>query len=282
MFMQDNGLLKLSTIIYDYCGLSYSDRLPTLMQKISKRVEGLGFSYWEYIEHLKLSPKEWDVLVELLTINETYFYREEMQLNECCSFVLPLMKRRIRERPLRIWSAACSSGEEPYTLAMLIQETGQFTQDSIEIVATDINKKVLQKAEKGWYHKGSFAFRRIPERLLGKFFTEEDGGYQIKPSIKNMVQFQHVNLVDKEKVAKIGLVDIVFCRNVLIYFDQATTKQVIHNIHQNLTPGGYLFLGHAESFTDRDLGFHKVDSEKTFYYRKESVENETVQYISSR
>ncbi|MCH6263935.1 CheR family methyltransferase [Neobacillus citreus] len=267
--MQDNGLVKLSQLIYEYCGIRYSDKLQALQNKTAKRVAELGLSYWEYCGYLKMTPAEWDVLVVLLTINETYFYREENQLNECCSIILPKLKGKNSFRPLRIWSAACSTGEEPYTLAMLIQETGKFLPGSVEIIATDINKKVLEKAKNGWYHNGSFAFRRIPENLLKKYFSKEEGGYQIKPSIQSMVRFQYVNLISEDLTAKIGEVDVIFCRNVLIYFDQETTKRVIRNLHRNLSVGGYLFLGHAESITDMALGFQKVDSEKTFYYRKE-------------
>lgn len=279
MLMQDNALIKLSQIIYDFCGLRFNDRLPVLKEKVSKRVMELGLSFWEYCGYINKNPNEWDVLVELLTINETYFYREENQLRECCSVVLPKLKMTNRNRPLRIWSAACSTGEEPYTLAMLIHESGQFLPGTVEIIGTDINKKVLKKAEKGWYHQSSFAFRRIPENLLSKYFLVQDGGYQVHPTIQKMVKFQQLNLLDQEKVGELGTVDVVFCRNVLIYFDQDTTKQVIRGLHQNLLPGGYLFLGHAESITDMNLGFQKVDSDKTFYYRKELEQDETVQCI---
>lgn len=282
MIMQDNGLGKLSKIIYDYCGLRFTDRLPTLHDKISKRVKELGLSYWEYCGYLNDAAGEWDVLVELLTINETYFYREENQLNDCCSVVLPLLKEKIWNRPLRIWSAACSTGEEPYTLAMLIQESGRFPPGTVEIIATDINKKVLQRAEKGWYNQGSFAFRRIPENLLKKYFSIKDGGYQINESTRRMVKYQYLNLLNEPKVEQIGKVDVIFCRNVLIYFDQETFKRVIRSLHQNLTPEGYLFLGHAESITDMALGFQKVDSEKTFYYRKEPDQDEAIWSISGR
>jgi chemotaxis protein methyltransferase CheR len=278
--MRDKGLVELSQIIYDTCGLCYIDRLTVLKEKTVKRMLELDLKYIEYIDYLKGSPIEWDILIELLTINETYFYREENQLNECCSVVLPLLKKKVRDRPLRIWSAACSSGEEPYSLAMLIQESGHFLPGTIEIIATDINKKVLKKAETGWYHRASFAFRRIPPILLSNYFTEQDNGYQIKPSTKKMVNFQHLNLLNEEKIALLGQVDVIFCRNVLIYFDQETTKRVIRNLQQNLTPGGYLFLGHAESITDMAMGFQKVDSDKTFYYRKEIDQDETVQCIS--
>ncbi len=278
--MQDIGLATLSQLIYDHCGLRYNDRLPTLKDKTSKRLLELGLTYWDYCKYLKMSPEEWDVLVELLTINETYFYREENQIKECCSVVLPKMKLKSNQRPIRIWSAACSTGEEPYTLAMMIQETGLFPPGSVEIIGTDIDKKVLQKAESGWYHKGSFSFRRIPENLMRNYFIEKDAGYQIHPAIQNMVKFHHYNLLENNPAGRIGLVDIIFCRNVLIYFDQETMKRVIRNLHQNLTPGGYLFLGHAESITDKELGFQKVDSDKTFYYRKEPNQDETVRRIS--
>jgi len=269
--MQDHGLLMLNQMIYEYCGLNYTDRLSILKEKLSKRLTELGISHWEYCRYVKATPNEWDVLAELLTINETYFYREENQLLECCSIVLPQLREKHKTRPLKIWSAACSSGEEPYTLAMLIQETGKFPPGSVEIIGTDINKKVLQKAEKAWYHSGSFAFRRIPENLLKKYFLEENGGYQINSEIRKMVQFQQLNLLNTEQTAQLGKVDVIFCRNVLIYFDQATTKRVIQSLHQNLLPDGYLFLGHAESITDLALGFQKIDSGKTFYYRKEPV-----------
>ncbi|MEH7155087.1 CheR family methyltransferase [Neobacillus drentensis] len=274
--------MKLSKIIHDYCGLGYHDRLTILRDKISKRVNELGLTYEDYCNYLTKTNEEWDVVIELLTINETYFYREEDQLNECCSFVLPLMKDKNKNRPLRIWSAACSSGEEPYTLAMLIQETGLFLPGSVEIIATDINKKVLQKAEKGWYHNSSFAFRRIPERLLKKYFIDENDGYQINASTKRMVKFQQVNLLHENQLTEIGQVDIIFCRNVLIYFDQDKTKRVIQSLYRNLTPTGYLFLGHAESITDSSMGFQKVRSDKSFYYRKESNQDETIRYFSSR
>lgn len=279
MNVQEIGLVKISQIIHDYCGLCYSDRLSTLKEKISKRVAMLEISYLEYYEYLQQSPTEWDILVELVTINETYFYREENQLNECCSVILPLLKKGNRKLPLRIWSAACSTGEEPYTLAMLIQETKLFPPGTVEIIATDINKKVLQKAEKGWYRNGSFSFRRIPGQLLETYFSLENGGYQINDSIRNMVSFQHLNLLNENDLALLDQVDIVFCRNVLIYFDQGTTKRVIRYLHQKLAPNGHLFLGHAESITDAALGFHKVDGDKTFYYRKETNEHETIQCI---
>ncbi|MDF2557343.1 MAG: chemotaxis protein CheR [Bacillales bacterium] len=280
--MQDNGLAMLSQMVYDHCGLKFMERQEILRDKIARRIAELGLSHWEYCQRLKGSPSEWDTLVELLTINETYFFREENQLIECISHVLPKLKEQNKVRPLRIWSAACSTGEEPYTLAMMLLESGKFPPGSIEIVGVDIDKKVLQKAEKGWYSNGSFSFRRMPQNMLKKYFSTENDGYQIVPAIKNMVKFQHLNLLDNARVSQLGKFDVIFCRNVLIYFDRETIRQIAQSFHRNLVPGGYLFLGHAESITDMDLGFHKVDSDRTFYYRKETVTNEKIQYIGSR
>ncbi|WP_147535387.1 CheR family methyltransferase [Bacillus marasmi] len=266
--MEDKGLQTLSQLIKDYCGLRYADRLSTLKEKISEHVSRLGLSYWEYCRYLEETPGEWDALVDLLTINETYFYREENQLNHCCYDILPTMKKYIH-RPLRIWCAACSTGEEPYTIAMLLHETGLFLPGAVEIIATDIDKKVLEKAQKGWYNKAAFSFRRIPAHLLEKYFSDVDGGYQINYSIKRMVKFKQLNLLDQKKAAEIGEVDVIFCRNVLIYFDHDTTTQVINSLTQNLIHGGYLFLGHAESITEGNLGMNKINSDKSIYYRKD-------------
>ncbi|MGJ7909821.1 CheR family methyltransferase [Neobacillus sp. LXY-1] len=268
--MIDHDLMKLSQLIYHYCGLNYNGRLLSLKDKLAKRVGELGLSYGDYSSYLAKFPAEWDLLVEILTINETYFYREEHQLNECCHTVLPMLKEMKGNRPIRIWSAACSTGEEPYTLAMLIQETRKFPQGSVEIIATDINKKVLQKAETGWYHKGSFAFRRIPDLFMKKYFQEQNNGFKIDDSIQKMVTFRHLNLLETSRSSFLSDIDVVFCRNVLIYFDQDTTKKVISHLHRKLSPGGFLFLGHAESITELGLGFQKVDSHKTFYYRKDT------------
>ncbi|WEG11269.1 protein-glutamate O-methyltransferase CheR [Pullulanibacillus sp. KACC 23026] len=282
MGVRDEGLEKLSDMIYDYCGLVFIDRLDTLRDKLGKRLIELELTAWEYGDFLMHNSPEWDVLVELLTINESYFYREENQLNECCSIVLPQLKEINKYRPIRIWSAACSTGEEPYTLSMLIHESGQILPGNVEIMATDINKKVLEKAKKGWYKDGSLAFRRIPKHLLENYFTEEEGGYQIKPYIQKMVTFRHLNLLDDKKIdEEIGKVDIILCRNVLIYFDQLMINKVIESLYRVLTPGGFLFLGHAESIKDSGLGLKKVNTHRTFYYRKETTQHEEVQNTRS-
>ncbi|MCL6600189.1 MAG: protein-glutamate O-methyltransferase CheR [Alicyclobacillus macrosporangiidus] len=268
--MKNMVLRQLAELVNRFYGLNYIDNISALESKLAKRVKELGLSFWEYHGYLLQQPDEWDVVIELLTINETYFYREESQLLEFQNTVLPMIKENLNGRPIRIWSAACSSGEEPYTLAMLILETGLFLPDEVQIVGTDIDKQILEKAKTGWYGKQSLSFRRIPQFLLERYFVENDGGFMVNDVVKSMVEFQHLNLIDEEGTKKLGLFDVVFCRNVLIYFDTKTIQKVISSIYRRLYMGGYLFLGHAETITGMGLGFETVHSPATFYYQKEA------------
>jgi chemotaxis protein methyltransferase CheR len=261
----DMCLKDLGQMIYDFCGLNYLDNLSSLASKVSKRLSVLNMSYREYTEFLKRNEQEWDNLVELITNNETYFFREESQLNELSNAILPQFRNKTC---IRIWSAACSTGEEPYSLAMTIAESGIVPLESVHIIATDINKKVLQIARRGWYHKNSLCFRRTPQEMLDKYFFPQDEGFQIKSFIKNRIEFRYSNLLNDEDMAAVEKVDIIFCRNVLIYFDSATTRRVIAKFYNRLNPGGYLFLGHAETITGMNTNFETINARATFYYRK--------------
>lgn len=279
IFMVNMALRQLGQMIYDHCGLNYLQNLPSLDSKISKRTNELGMSIWEYIRHLEHEPREWDIVVELITVNETYFCREENQLEVFQSIILPQLTSK---NPIRIWSSACSTGEEPYTLAMTVAETGFIPLDAVEILATDINKKVLQTAKQGWYSKRSLSFRRMPEHLLKKYFVERDEGYQVIDSIRNRVQFRHLNLLDLNEMEKLGEFDVIFCRNVLIYFDRITIQKVVSSFFDRLVPEGSLFLGHAESITGMNTGFETIHTEKSFYYRKGDSSYAAVRSLGSR
>jgi len=266
--MDTFGLIQLAELIYEYCGIDFSKNLSSLETKISERLKQLGISCWEYGGYLRVEPKEWDTLIELITVNETYFFREENLLKEFQNVILPRYKDRTPNNPLRIWCSACSTGEEPYTLAILIEETGLFETGSIEIIASDINKKVLEKSRQGLYNKKSFSFRTIPKEMLDKHFISLEEEYKVRDSIRNMVDFRCLNLLDKDIAEKIGKVDIVFCRNVLIYFDKKVIDKVIGSLYNVLKVGGYLFLGHAETITGMNTGFETIYAPSTFYYRK--------------
>ncbi|QCX34794.1 protein-glutamate O-methyltransferase CheR [Caloramator sp. E03] len=262
------GLKDLAEIIYNKCGIDYKKSLTNLESKINDRLKELGLSYWEYCGYLNMEPDEWDILIELITVNETYFFREESLLEEFQKVILPQYSDRTPQNPLRIWSAACSTGEEPYTLGMLIQESGLFEKGAVQIIASDINKKVLKRAEKGIYNKKSFSFRRMPEGSLEKFFDDLGEEYKVKDSIMEMVKFLNLNLLDEKNQTILGKIDIIFCRNVLIYFDSNTIKKIIESFFNILNKDGYLLLGHAETINGINSDFKTIYTPSVFYYKK--------------
>jgi chemotaxis protein methyltransferase CheR len=187
-------------------------------------------------------------VVNTLTTNETYFFREDFQLKTFVREILPeirAQKEQEGERRLRIWSAGCSSGEEPYTLAMLLLDMPAFQGWQIEIIGTDISQRVLNLARKGVY--GTSSFRTTDDDYLRRFFVEYEGKYKIVDRVKNLVTISHLNLFDTTKVSLLGKMDVVFCRNVIIYFDATGKKRVIDTFYQRLRPDGFLLLGHSES-----------------------------------
>lgn len=260
-------LQLLAHKIYEFCGLNYFTNITSLELKVSRRLNHLQVSsLMEYDIYLNTHPEEWWQLVEELTINETYFFREEKQLYLYMQHILPSLKN---ETPIRVWSAACSTGEEPYTLAMLSHEAGFTSNQQLQIVATDINTKVLQRAKRGIYNKRSLSFRRIEEQWLMKYFLATPSTYEVMDSVKQQVSFQYLNLLQQRDIEAFEEFDVIFCRNVFIYFDEETIYKIISSFYKVLKPGGYLFLGHAESITKfKNIGFETINQNGTFYYRK--------------
>jgi len=263
------GLKQLAELINEHCGIDYTNNLSSLDNKVSSRVKELGLSYWEYCGYLKVEISEWDVLIELITVNETYFFREENLLEEFRRYLLDNFVKYSVSNPLRIWCAACSSGEEPYTLGMIIEELGLFMPGAVQIIATDINKKVLNKAQSGLYNKKSFSFRRMPIGAIEKFFLDKGDDYQIKPSIRSMVEFKHLNLLDSSSLSQIRDIDIIFCRNVLIYFDKDTIQKIVDSFYNILKNDGILYLGHSESLSYVIHKFETYYTDNIFFYKKE-------------
>lgn len=273
------GFAILADMIYHYCGIDYRKDPLSLQSKLSFKLKELGLSPWEYCGYLRMEPKEWENLIELITVNETYFFREENLLNEFQKNILPQFTGRTSENVLRIWSAACSTGEEPYTIGMLVKESGLFEPGAVQIIATDINKKVLNKAKKGIYKKQSLSFRRMPIDAYNKFFSEQGENYKVKSSVREMVNFKYINLLDDNIKNEIKKVDIIFCRNVLIYFDMDAIKKLIDAFYDILNPGGYLLLGHAETITGLHTGFQTIHTSSAYYYRKGGKDLGTIRSI---
>jgi chemotaxis protein methyltransferase CheR len=203
-------------------------------------------------------------IVEAMTTNESFFFRDIKPFDQFKSFVLPtLMKARAQRRQIRIWSAACSSGQEPYTLAMMLAEQKAALADwSFEIVATDLSTDILEKAEAGLYSQFEVQ-RGLPIQLLLKYFKQQGDRWQIEAGLRSRIRFKQFNLLDDP--ALLGVFDVIFCRNVLIYFDQATKTQVLDRLSRVLAADGYLYLGGAETVLGISERFQPVADNRGIY-----------------
>jgi chemotaxis protein methyltransferase CheR len=182
-------------------------------------------------------------------------------------------KEKRGERSLRIWSAGCSSGEEPYTIAMLLLEMGCCKGWRVEIIGTDISHRVLQQARKAVY--GKSAFRATDETYVKRFFQEQDGSFKIADAVKELVTISHLNLFDQNRLALLGRMDIIFCRNVIIYFDQVAKKKVVEIFNRMLREGGYLLLGHSESLMNISTAFTLKHLKNDMVYQKPRMNGST-------
>ncbi len=203
-------------------------------------------------------------VVEVMTTNETLFFRDSKPFDLLRDVVLPqLIETRPKGRPLRIWSAACSAGQEPYSIAMTIKENAaRFAAWPVDIVATDISSAVLAKARAGVYSQFEVQ-RGLPIRFLVKYFTQTETQWTIRPDIRAMIQFREQNML--QDMVKLGSFDIVFCRNVLIYFDSDTKQKVLERIARCLAPDGMLFLGGTETVIGITSRFEPVPGNRGIY-----------------
>jgi len=262
----------LRDIIKDYCGIFFDDSSKYLLERRLSRRLALHHmddfrDYYRFLLYDKQKDEEFAAVMDILTVNETYFFREEGQFKALSEEILRELRRDKKDRTLRIWSAGCSSGEEPYTIAMLILEQGALFEDwNIEILGSDINQRVLQTARKGVYRKNSL--RNTEEYYIQKYFKEEDGLYRIGDNVKKLVNFSYLNLLDPLKVKFVGTMDVVLCRNVLIYFHLDAKKKVVENFAGRLADGGYLLLGHAESLMNISTAFTLKHLRNDMVYQK--------------
>jgi chemotaxis protein methyltransferase CheR len=203
-------------------------------------------------------------VVEAMTTNESFFFRDIKPFDQFRDFVLPqLMRTRAARRSIRIWSAACSSGQEPYSLAMILTEQKAKLQGwNIEIIATDLSTEILEKAQAGTYSQFEVQ-RGLPIQLLVKYFKQQGDRWQIDPAIRAMVRFRCLNLLDD--FTQFGQFDVVFCRNVLIYFDQATKTTVLERMSRILPADGFLYLGGAETVIGITDKFQSLAEQRGIY-----------------
>lgn len=268
---------RLSKIIYERSGIHFPpNKKYVLESRLGRRIEELAFeSFDQYITFLTVGPFKDDEFQEMfnrITINETSFFRNEPQLKHFETVVLPgLLEARSSSKRLRIWSAACSTGEEPYTLAMQVHRSlGIRLADwRIEILGTDISEKVLETAQSGKY--SSFTTRSLPPMILNRYFKPVGTDHQIDPTLQSMVRFEHLNLRDSAAAKRFGTFDVIFCRNVMIYFDDPMKTRCIQLFHDQLASDGTLFIGHSESLHNIPVPFDLVPVPHAFAYVKRGV-----------
>jgi chemotaxis protein methyltransferase CheR len=262
MNVSDHEFRLIQRLLYDKAGIRLKETKKTLVHnRLQKRLSACGLeSFRKYIDLLTQDPEgrsELAHFVDALTTNETFFFRHPEHFEYLESTVLPRAMERKRaragERRIRIWSAACSSGEEPYTTAMCLHRHAERYRGWIlEIVATDISRNVLKKAEAGLY--SAYAVSRMPDEYRRRYFAAGPGPetFLLNEDIRRMVRFYRANLLDP---FPFGRFDVVFCRNAMIYFDAVSKERALARLHESLVPGGTLIVGYAESMLSQSERF---------------------------
>ncbi|MBI5417757.1 tetratricopeptide repeat protein, partial [Candidatus Poribacteria bacterium] len=274
--LSDNEFDLFQRLLIEECGFYFDkDKLhalnPALWERLQKKKMN---SYLEYYNYLRFYPdrdSEFKKLYNLITIGETYFFRSTPHFEVLRNHVLPeIIKRKecLKNKFLRIWSSGCSRGDEAYSLAIALVESLPFYKEwEISILGTDINEGVLEQAKKGIYNKRDIS--HLSSEYLNKYFVFKDDKYILDEKIKSMVKFEYHNLVkDPFTMEEMQNLDIIFCRNVTIYFDLNTTRLVIDKFYNCLSDEGYLFIGHAESLWQITDKFKVVEFPQTFIYKK--------------
>ncbi|MCK4739122.1 MAG: protein-glutamate O-methyltransferase CheR [Deltaproteobacteria bacterium] len=276
--MSDEEFVSIRNFVYDHCGMYFEkDRKYLLEKRLSRRlVINQIPTFTDYLLFLKYdqhADEEVAIAVDLLTINETYFFRENYQLQAFIKEIIPELVKKKKDKTIRIWSAGCSTGEEPYTLAMLISNATVklgIEDWNIEILGSDISHRVLSVAREGVYSKSSF--RETDESYLS-FFDKVSSGYRVKDELRKNISFIHLNLLDKKRIGLLKTMDVILCRNVIIYFDVEAKKKVVQSFHETLDKGGYLLLGHSESLMNVSTLFGLKHLKNDMVYQKPGGEN---------
>ena len=262
--------------IYTRTGIFFADNKKYLLEsRLSRRLTALGIgTYGGYFKALMngQGSAELTHLVNSITINETFYFRNEPQFAAFEGVIVPeLIEKRKADgtNKIKIWSAACSTGDEPYTIAMILKEKVLpfFPQMKFEIIGTDINTQAVDSALRGVYKE--YSIRNMPKNYLDKYFHKEEDKYILSEEIKKMVEFKQLNLFEKSAMRLIRGVDVAFAANVLIYFDFNSKQSVVSSVYDSLNKGGYFFVGYSETLYGLTQAFKPVHFEKAIAYIKE-------------
>ena len=257
----------LRDLIHEHTGIYFDPpRFDIMLEKLADLVRARGHrSYMEYYYLLKyedLNRVEWQRVMEALSVQETYFWREMPQIRALVDVLVPRWFAQ-GNKPLRIWSAACATGEEPYTIAIALNEAG-WGNHPIEIMASDASLGAIEKAQKAHYRERSL--RSLPEHVRKKYFTERNNGWQLSPSIMSRAQFHKANILEPKEISIMSTSPVVFCRNVFIYFSPETIRRALYLFSKGMPSGSHLFVGVSESLLKLTDQFDLTEIQDAFVY----------------
>ncbi|MDR2803863.1 MAG: protein-glutamate O-methyltransferase CheR [Treponema sp.] len=267
LFLSDSEFEAYRKLIYAESGIHFTQTNRSILEgRLKERLRQNGaHTAKEYLTNVAASKEELKAFLDAITTNLTRFFRNQPHFDAMEHFVLPeiiALKKNTSDYTLRIWSAGCSTGEEPYTIAMLLSEKLP-PNFKYEIVASDLSLKCLMAAKDGFYDKTRVV--GIPDAYLKKYFDHTDTGYRVKDSIKSNIRFDYHNLKNASPWKNF---DIVFCRNVLIYFDEAAQSSVINHFWDSMASKSFLYIGHSESLFGMNTQFEFVKTQWTTLYKK--------------
>ncbi len=272
--LSKENFAKIGEFIYRKSGIYLEEdkHFDKIAKYIDSRAQELAIdNFRKYFFKLRFddtSGDEFQALMNAITVNETYFFREKDQFEVLVNKILPELHETMpTHRPLRILSSPCSTGEEPYSMILHIVEEGDVVEKrDIEVVGIDIDSTVIEKAKAAKYNDRSV--HAIPKSILNKWFDKKTFGYHLGDDLKGSVDFQVANIFDKAQMRKLGKFDVIFSRNMLIYFDDASRKEVAMTFYDMLNPGGYVLLGHAEYMSRIVSVFNAKKVDNTLIYQK--------------
>jgi chemotaxis protein methyltransferase CheR len=262
--------LLLRDLIEARLGVRYEEAKRNLLEsKLSERLQALQLkSFLDYFYLLKYGPgaeEEWPRLTDALSVQETYFWRELDHIRALVDVLVPQHVAAGRG-PLHIWSAACATGEEPLSIAIALKEAGWFDRADVTISASDASPAAIERAQAGFYRERSF--RALPLSLRDAYFTAEPGGWRVAPALHQRIRYSRVNLLDPAVVAPLATAPVIFCRNVFIYFSQATIARIVGQFAAHMPRPGFLFVGTSESLLRVHPAFDLEEIHGAFLYAK--------------
>lgn len=261
----------LQNLIHERTGMFFDNgKTDLLLDKLSPLVIERGFtSYLDYYYLLKYDAAarvEWQNVMNALSVQETYFWREIDQVRALVQTLVPQWHAQNSGATLRIWSAACATGEEPLTIAIALNEAGWFERASIEIVASDASSNAIDRALNGVYRER--AFRNLPAPLRERYFDAQGAGWRVRGDLHSRVKWSVANLIEEDQIAPLAVADFIFCRNVFIYFSESAISRAVRSFARFIKPPGHLFVGAAESLLRLTTEFTLTEVDNAFVYTK--------------